>query len=87
MIHSRCLAAGPGRLVGLDRKPIGTVGYAVVPLDDETNQRVLTCYSKLFCEWEGDDQMTKYFENLVADMMRDAENRYGKSTLGNANDN
>jgi hypothetical protein len=74
------------RLVEVGGKPIGTVGYAFIPLDDETNQKVLTCYSKLFSEWEGDDQMTKYFESLVADMMRDVESRYGKSMLSNAND-
>jgi hypothetical protein len=75
------------RLVEVGGKPIGTVGYAFIPLDDETNQKVLTCYSKLFSEWEGDDRMTKYFESLVADMMHDVESRYGKSMLGSANDN
>ena len=65
---SRILLTDP--LVALGGKPIGTVGYALTPFDDETSQKILACYSKMLSEWEGDDRLTNYFETLVVEMVK-----------------
>jgi hypothetical protein len=74
------------KLVRSGGRPIGLVGYAVIPVN-ETAKKLLSCYSRIFPEWQEDQQITRHFETLITEMMEYVERQCGESMLGDPNYN